>query len=157
MFGHDQVSLIAHARHRSPGTRSSPAKMNIQEMLSDRGEHDDRNARSSKSSQATSELSAPSRVSTGHTTESSDKDITHSRLHHRNQSLHVTWTEADVTRLAQEIYDETIAEVHLSLFGFWVREKEEHYRLAKRYIRELGLDQVCPHYLNSLLRLENSG
>ena len=65
-----------------------------------------------------------------------------SSLHQRTQSLHVKWTQADVTRLAREIYDETIAEVHLSLFGYWLREKDEHYEMAKQHIRELGLDQV---------------
>ena len=68
-----------------------------------------------------------------------------SSLHQRAQSLHVNWTEADVTRLAREIYNQTVADVHLSLFGFWIREDEQHYEIAKQHIRELGLDQVRLH------------
>ncbi|CAO2657852.1 Nn.00g071120.m01.CDS01 [Neocucurbitaria sp. VM-36] len=59
----------------------------------------------------------------------------------RGQSLHVDWTLKDVARMAREVYDETIAEVHLSLFGYWIQTNDEHYDIAKQHIRELGLDQ----------------
>ncbi|KAF2853471.1 hypothetical protein T440DRAFT_547638 [Plenodomus tracheiphilus IPT5] len=61
--------------------------------------------------------------------------------HRRGDSFHVNWTALDLPRLAQEIYEETIADVHLSLFGYWVREKVEHYETGKAHIRELALDQ----------------
>lgn len=62
--------------------------------------------------------------------------------HSRGHSLHVNWTPKDVERMAREICDETIADVHLSLFGYWIREQPENYDVAKAYIRELSLDQV---------------
>jgi len=69
--------------------------------------------------------------------------------HHRNESLHVKWTENDVIRMAGEIYDESIPVVYLSLLGFWICEDNAHYEMAKAHIRELSLDQVslqftCP-------------
>jgi hypothetical protein len=60
----------------------------------------------------------------------------------RNESLHVSYSAEDVQRMAKEISEETIAPVHLSLLGWWIREKTEHYELAKSFIRELSLDQV---------------
>ncbi|KAF1851441.1 uncharacterized protein K460DRAFT_391713 [Cucurbitaria berberidis CBS 394.84] len=61
--------------------------------------------------------------------------------HQRGHSLHVNWTLEDVARLARELYNKTIADVHLSLFGYWIQESEEHYDVAKQHIRELNLDQ----------------
>ncbi|KAL5117289.1 hypothetical protein ACEQ8H_004848 [Pleosporales sp. CAS-2024a] len=65
------------------------------------------------------------------------------RLRHREriESLHVSWTEEDVERMAREIHDESIAAVHLSLLGWWICENAQHYNIAKKYIRELSLDQ----------------
>lgn len=57
--------------------------------------------------------------------------------------FNVTWTEQDVRRMAREIAHQTIAGVHLSLFSYWIRAKPQNYELARVYIRELGLDQVC--------------
>lgn len=62
--------------------------------------------------------------------------------HLRNESLHVTWTANDIQRMAKEISDETIADVHLSLLGYWICKSTAHYEMAKRFIRELSLDQV---------------
>ncbi|KAF2127922.1 hypothetical protein P153DRAFT_44155 [Dothidotthia symphoricarpi CBS 119687] len=61
--------------------------------------------------------------------------------HQRNLSLHVMWTLDDIRQIAREIYDGTVADVHLSLFAYWVQEKNENYDLAKEYVRELSLDQ----------------
>jgi hypothetical protein len=74
--------------------------------------------------------------------ESAGRGRTLSRQHERNESLHVNWTVQDIIRMAQEITDGTIAAVHLSLLGYWIRESAEHYEMAKIYIRELSLDQV---------------
>lgn len=60
----------------------------------------------------------------------------------RDDPLQINFTLEDVTRMAEEIYDETIADVHLSLFGYWIQDSDEHYDIAKQYIRELCLDQV---------------
>lgn len=65
--------------------------------------------------------------------------------HLRNESLHVTWTANDIQRMAKEISDETIADVHLSLLGYWICESTTHYEMAKRFIRELSLDQVSQY------------
>jgi hypothetical protein len=62
--------------------------------------------------------------------------------HLRNQSLYVTWTANDIERMAKEVSDETIADVHLSLLGYWICENTAHYEMAKHFIRELSLDQV---------------
>ncbi|USP79124.1 uncharacterized protein yc1106_06398 [Curvularia clavata] len=62
------------------------------------------------------------------------------RSHQRGKSFHVNFTPDDVQRIAKEIYDQTIADVHLSLFSYWINESEEHYEEAKRHIRELRLD-----------------
>lgn len=72
-----------------------------------------------------------------------DDDNNSSSMNQQAQLLHVNWTREDVIRMAKEIYDETIPEVHLSLLGYWIREQNEHYDIAKTYIRELSLDQVC--------------
>lgn len=66
--------------------------------------------------------------------------------HQRNLSLHVSWTLEDVKQIAREIYDETVADVHLSLLAYWIQEKSENYNLAKEHIRELSLDQVRIEY-----------
>ncbi|KAF2662530.1 hypothetical protein K491DRAFT_709884 [Lophiostoma macrostomum CBS 122681] len=57
-------------------------------------------------------------------------------VHHvRDLSFHVTYSSVEVERIAREVYDETIAEVHLSLFIFWISESPKHYEQAKEYIR----------------------
>ncbi|KAF1835323.1 hypothetical protein BDW02DRAFT_578916 [Decorospora gaudefroyi] len=65
---------------------------------------------------------------------------TDGRHHQRNESLHVNLAPEDLVRVAAEIYNETIADVSLSLFIYWIRESVENYEIAKRYVRELGLD-----------------
>jgi hypothetical protein len=79
--------------------------------------------------------------------ESFDTDGTASESgyhHQHDKSFHVTYDEAAVERMAREVKQETIAEVELSLFGHWINESEEKYEMAKKYIRELGLDAVSP-------------
>lgn len=66
--------------------------------------------------------------------------------HQRGVSFHVTWMTADVPRLAKEVYEKTIPDVHLSLFAYWIRERPENYEVAKKHIRELALDQVRAFY-----------
>jgi hypothetical protein len=64
-------------------------------------------------------------------------------VHHmRDLSFHVKYSPVEIERIAREVYDETVAEVHLSLFIFWISESPKHYEQAKEHIRELGLDQV---------------
>ena len=53
--------------------------------------------------------------------------------------------------MAREILDETIADVHLSLLGYWICKQSANYELAKDYIRELGLDQVSSDSIRSAL------
>jgi hypothetical protein len=36
----------------------------------------------------------------------------------------------------------TIADVHLSLFGYWIKESDGNFREAKKHLRELGVDRV---------------
>ena len=62
--------------------------------------------------------------------------------HSRPVSLHVHYTAADIERMAKEIFEGTLPEVELSLLGWWICESNEHYELAKGFIRELHLDQV---------------
>jgi hypothetical protein len=62
--------------------------------------------------------------------------------HRRGESLHVVYSPEDVKRVSGELLNGTIAPVHLSLLGYWICESEEHYQIAKSYIRELSLDQV---------------
>ncbi|KAI8933598.1 hypothetical protein NX059_009328 [Plenodomus lindquistii] len=69
------------------------------------------------------------------------QDMVESFQHRRGDSFHVNWTAQDLPRLAREVYDETIADVHLSLFAYWIREEVGHYELAKQHVRELALDQ----------------
>jgi hypothetical protein len=77
--------------------------------------------------------------------ESEDRGRTPSRQHVRNESLHVNWTMQDIIRMAQEIANGTIAPVHLSLLGYWIRESAAHYEMARIHIRELSLDQVSAY------------
>jgi hypothetical protein len=72
--------------------------------------------------------------------------------HQRNESLHVSYSAEDIQRMAKEISEETIAPVHLSLLGWWIREKTEHYELAKGFIRELSLDQVSLQYTDGVMK-----
>ncbi|KAF2677077.1 hypothetical protein K458DRAFT_396336 [Lentithecium fluviatile CBS 122367] len=64
--------------------------------------------------------------------------------HRYRSSLHVTYDPKEIPELAKQIVDGTIADVHLSLFTYWINEKPEHYQEAKKYIRELGVDQAYP-------------
>jgi hypothetical protein len=70
--------------------------------------------------------------------------------HVRDPSFHVTFSPEEVAQVAREISDETVAEVTLSLFIFWVREKREHYEQAKVHIRQLALDKVCGRVESSI-------
>ncbi|KAF2475986.1 uncharacterized protein BDR25DRAFT_379620 [Lindgomyces ingoldianus] len=74
--------------------------------------------------------------------------------HERGFSFHVNYSSQEVAQLAQEIHEEKISEVHLSLFTFWICEKGHHYEEAKQHIRELALDQGYPtsRISNSFLR-----
>lgn len=58
------------------------------------------------------------------------------------ESLHVNFSHDDVRCIAQEIYDETVAEVNLSLFSYWINESSKNYQEASLHIRELRLDHV---------------
>lgn len=60
----------------------------------------------------------------------------------RPTSLHVHYTVDDIERMAKEIFEGIIPAVHLSLLGYWICESNQHYELAKGFIRELYLDQV---------------
>jgi hypothetical protein len=74
--------------------------------------------------------------------------------HRRGESLHVVYGPEDVKRVSGELLNGTIAPVHLSLLGYWICESEEHYQIARSYIRELSLDQVrsiSPHIAMDLL------
>jgi ABC-type Zn2+ transport system substrate-binding protein/surface adhesin len=62
--------------------------------------------------------------------------------HQRHESLHVNFTPEDVKRIAGEIRDKTVADVHLSLFGYWIKESDENFKEAKKHLRELGVDRV---------------
>jgi hypothetical protein len=67
----------------------------------------------------------------------------------RGEPLHVVYSPEDVKRVSEELLNGTIAPVHLSLLGYWICESEEHYQVAKSYIRELSLDQVSYSHLNA--------
>ncbi|XP_014551894.1 hypothetical protein COCVIDRAFT_111729 [Bipolaris victoriae FI3] len=60
--------------------------------------------------------------------------------HQRFESLRVNFSHEEVRRIAQEIYDETVAEVNLSLFSYWINESSKNYEEASLHIRELRLD-----------------
>ena len=62
--------------------------------------------------------------------------------HQRRESLRVNLTPEDVERFAGEVRNMTIADVHLSLFGYWIKESDENFREAKKHLRELGVDRV---------------
>ncbi|KAF2017519.1 hypothetical protein BU24DRAFT_478618 [Aaosphaeria arxii CBS 175.79] len=62
--------------------------------------------------------------------------------HIREQSFHVTYSDREVSQLAQEIYDQTVADVHFSLFSFWVCESTQHYDKAKQHIPPHGVLQT---------------
>lgn len=59
----------------------------------------------------------------------------------RHESLRVHYTPEEVERIATDIYNECAADVLLSLFSWWIRASPENFEIAKRHIRELGLDQ----------------
>ncbi|RMZ67418.1 hypothetical protein GMOD_00001336 [Pyrenophora seminiperda CCB06] len=59
----------------------------------------------------------------------------------RHKSLHVSFSSTELKRLKEEIYNETIAEVHLSLLIYWINEDPDNYDLAKDVIRELRCDK----------------
>ncbi|KAL1794887.1 hypothetical protein ACET3X_006703 [Alternaria dauci] len=82
--------------------------------------------------------------------ESKDTHVVHDRArtppsnrnhHQRHESLHVNLTPEDVKRFAAEIRNMTIADVHLSLFGYWIKESDENFKEAKKHLRELGVDR----------------
>lgn len=79
------------------------------------------------------------------------KDNSLYRYH--QEYLHVNLTEEDVKRIAGEIKDETIAEVNLSLFSYWIKSSDENYTAARKEIRELGLDHVGIEFKSTLLDL----
>ncbi|KAF2450504.1 hypothetical protein P171DRAFT_426863 [Karstenula rhodostoma CBS 690.94] len=67
--------------------------------------------------------------------------------HSRGRSLadcgfNVDYDTKEVERLAQEIRDGTVAETLLELFVHWICKHEKNYDEARKYIRELNLDQV---------------
>lgn len=62
--------------------------------------------------------------------------------HQRFESLRVNFSHEEVRRIAQEIYDKTVAEVNLSLFSYWINESSKNYEEASLHIRELRLDHV---------------
>ncbi|ORY16561.1 hypothetical protein BCR34DRAFT_556837 [Clohesyomyces aquaticus] len=64
--------------------------------------------------------------------------------HMRYPSFHVIYSPQDVAQLAQELKDGKISDVHLSLFTYWICEKQHNYEQARQHIRELGLDQGYP-------------
>lgn len=68
--------------------------------------------------------------------------------HSRPVSLHVNYTADDIERMAKEIFEGTVPEVELSLLGWWICESNEHYELAKGFIRELSLDQVSENNIS---------
>ncbi|KAF7569114.1 Atrophin-1 domain containing protein [Pyrenophora tritici-repentis] len=61
--------------------------------------------------------------------------------HSRPASLHVTLSSNDLERLTKELYEQTIADVHLSLFAFWINTSPENYHVARKHVRELGCDK----------------
>ncbi|KAL5434089.1 hypothetical protein PMIN06_011497 [Paraphaeosphaeria minitans] len=69
--------------------------------------------------------------------------------HSRGKSLadcgfNVDYDTKEVEHLAQEIRDGTVAEILLQLFVQWIFQDERNYEEAKKYIRELGVDQDYP-------------
>jgi hypothetical protein len=58
--------------------------------------------------------------------------------------VRIRYVEADIERIAQEVEQETIAEVLLSQFCEWIMDSDENYEMAKKHIRQLGLDAVSP-------------
>lgn len=54
----------------------------------------------------------------------------------------VDYDTKEVERLVKEIRDGTIAEILLVLFVQWIFQDDKNYEEAKKYIRELGVDQV---------------
>ena len=47
--------------------------------------------------------------------------------HTRELSLQVNYNAQDVKRMAEEIYEETTADDHSSLFVYWIRESSENF------------------------------
>ncbi|KAL5378188.1 hypothetical protein DPSP01_009300 [Paraphaeosphaeria sporulosa] len=69
--------------------------------------------------------------------------------HSRGKSLancgfNVDYDTKEVERLAQEIRDGTVAEILLELFVQWISQDDRNYVEAKKYIRELAVDQDYP-------------
>ncbi|KAF2751352.1 hypothetical protein M011DRAFT_523354 [Sporormia fimetaria CBS 119925] len=56
-------------------------------------------------------------------------------------NFQVHFSPNEVAILADEVYNDTVAEVTFSLFLFWVTSRQDNYETARGYIRELGLDQ----------------
>jgi hypothetical protein len=71
--------------------------------------------------------------------------------------LNLNLDTEEVQRLAQEIKDETVADMLLTLFIHWICKDKRNYDQARRYIRELNLDQVSPSIeINHIRQLANA-
>ncbi|KAF2732674.1 hypothetical protein EJ04DRAFT_578207 [Polyplosphaeria fusca] len=78
-------------------------------------------------------------------------------------SLHITYTDSDLERLAKELYDATIADVLLSQLISFINDSPTNYRRACLYIEELKICQTyntsrdlrpaIQHLLNSTLSM----
>ncbi|CAA9967016.1 hypothetical protein PTMSG1_10375 [Pyrenophora teres f. maculata] len=78
----------------------------------------------------------------GTSEQTNPKEVSNRLYHHQRQpSLYVTLSSNDLERLTEELYDQTIADVHLSLFIFWINTSSENYDVARKYIRELSCDK----------------
>ena len=59
--------------------------------------------------------------------------------HQRDLSLIVDF---DLERMASQLLCGMISDLDLALFAFWIKAKNENYRMARELVRELALDQV---------------
>ncbi|KAF2006501.1 hypothetical protein P154DRAFT_600354 [Amniculicola lignicola CBS 123094] len=126
-----RATNIFHAQCTSNSTRAPP---NTSPSSENGGDPTTSSARPEVSSNtATLDDTRPSHIS------SRPGSTTYQQL-----DVRVVWSPEEVVQLARQTYDETIDEVILSLFAFWIRESEGHYEFAKRHVRELALDQGYP-------------
>ena len=65
----------------------------------------------------------------------------------------VTWTEEEVAMFAKQFHNDTIHEVHQKLFCDWIFQDSDNFALAKRYIRELSVDQASKFLMLMIIRL----
>lgn len=85
-----------------------------------------------------------------------ESDLTKRLLGHtRGKSLadcgfNIDYDNKEVKRLSEEIRDGTVADTLLELFVHWIFQDKKNYEEAKKYIRELGLDQAS-HSANGLI------